>query len=169
MGIKSLRDFAAENGVTVRAVQKHIAKYADELEGHLTRYGAPRGTYLDEYAQEFIAGHFVKDPIAVIDNSLSDENERLKAELEAANKRIISLLEERTALTERALQAEAHKAIAEASQQDQERRTAEAETRAQQLEDELATAKERAAEAEAETMKLKSRSLWQRITRWGER
>lgn len=169
MGIKSLRDFATENGVTVRAVQKHITKYADELEGHLTRYGAPRGTYLDEYAQEFIAGHFVKDPIAVIDNSLSDENERLKAELEAANKRIIALLEERTALTERALQAEAHKAIAEASQQDHERRTAEAETRAQRLEEELVAANERAAEAEAETTKLKSRSLWQRITRWGEK
>ena len=156
MGIKSLRDFATENGVTVRAVQKHIAKYADDLEGHLTRYGAPRGTYLDEFAQDFIA------------NSLSDENERLKAELAAANNRIISLLEERTALTERALQAEAHKAIAEASQQDQERRAAEIEARAQSLEDELAAAKERAAEAEAETSKLKGRSLWQRITRWGE-
>lgn len=154
MGMMSLRDFAASNGVTIRAVQKHVAKYAEDLEGHITRYGPPRGTYIDEEAQKILSAHLIGDPVAVMDNELTKENERLRSELEAANQRIIALLEERTALTERALQAEATKALAEATQQEQEQRAMEAE--------------ERAATAEEAIQKLKGRTLWQRIRRWGE-
>lgn len=96
----------------------------------------------------------VGSPIAVMDNTLTEENERLRAELEQAKQKIIDLLEERTTLTERALQAETVKALAEATSQEQEQKV-------QDLEAKLA-------EAEETVQKLKGRSLWQRIRRWGE-
>ena len=154
MGSMSLRDFADANGVTLRAVQKHIQKHEDELTGHMVRYGPPRGTYIDEVAQEIIAGHLVKDPIAVMDTTLSEEVERLRGELEEANKRIIALLEERTELTERAVKAEATKALAETTARDQA-------AKVQELEGKLTAAEDHA-------KKLQGRTLWQRIIRWGE-
>ena len=154
MKTKSARAFAEENGVTLRAVQAHMKKYAAELEGHIVRYGAPRGTYLDETAQEIIAAHLVKDPVAVMDTALTEEVERLRAELDEARRQTIALLEEKAALSERALKAETAQALAEATQEDQERRIQEAE--------------ERAAAAEETIRALKNRSLWQRITRRGE-
>lgn len=154
METKSLRDFAEENGVTLRAIQKHIKKYENELADHMVRYGPPRGTYIDDVAQEIIAAHLVKDPIAVMDASLTEEVERLRGELEEANKRIIALLEERTELTERAVKAEATKALAETTARDQA-------AKVQELEGKLTA-------AEAHAKKLQGRTLWQRIIRWGE-
>ena len=40
-----LQDFAKECGVTDRAIQKHLVKYADELNGLYERKG-PNGTCL---------------------------------------------------------------------------------------------------------------------------
>lgn len=161
MGLKSLRDFATENGVTLRAVQKHIQKYAQDLGDHVVRYGPPRGTFIDETAQEILQKHLVGDPIAVMDHALSDEVEKLRAELDNAQKRIMTLLEEknallaeRTTLTERALQAETRMALAEASQEDQEQKVRDLEAKL--------------AESEETTRRLKGRTLWQRIRRWGE-
>ena len=154
MGTKSLRDFAEENGVTLRAIQKHIKKYESELTGHMVRYGPPRGTYIDDAAQEILAAHLVKDPIAVMDTALSEEVERLRKELEEANQKIIALLEERTELTERAVKAEATKALAETTARDQA-------AKVQELEGKLTAAEDHA-------KKLQGRNLWQRIIRWGE-
>ena len=154
MGSMSLRDFAEANGVTLRAMQKHVQKYESELKDHMVRYGPPRGTYIDDVAQEIIAAHLVKDPIAVMDTTLSEEVERLRKELEEANQKIIALLEERTELTERAVKAEATKALAETTARDQA-------AKVQELEGKLS-------EAEAHAKKLQGRTLWQRIIRWGE-
>ena len=154
MDYKSLRDYAQEHGITLRAAQRHIKNHENDLSGHIVRYGPPRGTYIDEYAQEYIAGLLVGHPVEVMDNSLSDEIERLRSELEDAQRRIISLMEERNQLTERALQAEAAQALAEATQEKQAER--------------IQAAEERALQAEEMTQKLKGRNLWQRLTRWGE-
>lgn len=151
MELKSLRDFAEEKNITLRAVQKHLRNHQGELDGHIVRYGPPRGSFLDEYAQEYISGLLVGNPVAVMDNALQEEVERLQAELAEANKKIVALLEEKNALTERALQAESVKALAEATTHSQERTIQDLETRL--------------TEAEETTRKLKGRSLWERITR----
>lgn len=158
MELKSLRDFAKEKNITIRAVQKHVKNHEGELKGHVVRYGPPRGSFLDEYAQEFISDLLVGHQVEVMDNALSEEIERLQAELAEANKRIMALLDERTALTERALQAESQKALAEATSQDQEQKVLDQEQRILALEEKLT-------EAQELNQKLKGRSLWQRITR----
>ena len=147
METKALRDFATEQGITLRALQKHVKKHENELDGHIIRYGPPKGTYLDEYAQEYLSGLLVGHPLAVLDDNLSQELERVRIELEAAQKRIIELQDEKADLLERAIKAEATKALAETTTRDQAARI-----------DDL----------ESQLNRLKNRSLWQRVTRWGE-
>lgn len=148
METKALRDFATEQGITLRALQKHVKKHENELDGHIIRYGPPKGTYLDEYAQEYLSGLLVGHPLAVLDDNLSQELERVRIELEAAQKRIIELQDEKADLLERAIKAEAAKALTETNTRDQA-------ARIEALEGELDG--------------LKKRTLWQRITRWGEK
>ena len=151
MEYKRLADFAAERGVTVRSIQRHVQRHANELSGHVKRYGAPKGTYLDDFAQSYIAEHLLRDSVAVMDTALTEEIERLKLELEEAHRKIIQLQDERNQLTERALTAENTKALADAA--------------VDRLQADLTAATVRAETAEAETAKLKSRGLWARITR----
>lgn len=87
-----LQDFARQMGVTDRAVQKHLKKYAAELEGLYQRKG-PNGTWLTEEACEILRNKMRQQPIAVADAEsnrekaeLRTENERLHRELEAALK-----------------------------------------------------------------------------------
>ena len=148
METKALRDFATEQGITLRALQKHVKKHENELDGHIIRYGPPKGTYLDEYAQEYLSGLLVGHPLAVLDDNLSQELERIRIELEAAQKRIIELQDEKADLLERAIKAEAAKALTETNTRDQ-------------------AARIEALEGEIDG--LKKRTLWQRITRWGEK
>lgn len=161
MGYKSLRDFAAEKAVSMRAIQKHVSNHESELQGHIVRYGAPRGTYLDDYAQDYINDLLVGHPIASADQTILAENERLKSELDELKTRMIQIQDEKAGLLERALEAEKIRALAEATAQEQERQLS-------SLQEEIREARDRAEKAEAETQALKRRSLWQRITRFGE-
>ena len=61
-----LQDFAKQQGVTDRAIQKHLKNYAAELEGLYERKG-PNGTWLTEEACEFLKGKMKQQPMAVFD------------------------------------------------------------------------------------------------------
>lgn len=79
-----LQDFARDQGVTDRAIQKHLKKYEAELAGLFERKG-PNGTWLTEEACEFLRGKMVTPPPPVI-YSEDPRVERLEgrvAELEA--------------------------------------------------------------------------------------
>lgn len=161
MDYKSLREFAAEKKVTMRAIQRHIKNHENDLEGHIVRYGPPKGTYIDQAAQEYISELLVGYPMEVVDTELQAEIERLKNEVADLQRRLIQLQDEKAGLLERALEAEKVKALAEATAQDKERQLS-------SLQQEIREARDRAEKAEAETQALKRRSLWQRITRFGE-
>ena len=80
-----LQDFARQMGVTDRAVQKHLRKYAAELEGLYQRKG-PNGTWLTDEACEILRNKMRQQPMAVADADMKAENDRLRRELEAALK-----------------------------------------------------------------------------------
>ena len=67
-----LQDFAQSMGVTDRAIQKHIKKYAEELDGLIERKG-PNGTWLTDEACELLRSKMKQQSIAVF-----DEDPRLK-------------------------------------------------------------------------------------------
>lgn len=89
-----LQDFARSCGVTDRAIQKHVKKHHEELEGHILRKG-PNGTWLDSYAQEYIRSLMITKTVAVSDGKsvkriqelevLVSQKEQYIAVLEAAN------------------------------------------------------------------------------------
>ena len=74
-----LQDFAKECGVTDRAIQKHLVKYADELNGLYERKG-PNGTWLSDAACDILRSKMKQQPIVVSDWSLALQAEELKAE-----------------------------------------------------------------------------------------
>ena len=94
-----LQDFAAEQGVTDRQVQRLLKKYADELTDHFERRGS-NGTWLDEDACSILRGHMKQQPIVVSDNSISKHME----ELEAENRRLHQKMEKLQDLLTTALQ-----------------------------------------------------------------
>lgn len=88
-----LQDFAAQQGVTDRAIQKHLKNHEEALQGHFERKG-PNGTWLDDYACEFIRSKMVQQPLVMADSSLVQkvaDLEREKADLNAELKDVYKL------------------------------------------------------------------------------
>lgn len=60
-----LQDFAKQQGVTDRAIQKHLKTYAEELEGLYQRKG-PNGTWLTDEACEILRSKMKQPPAPII-------------------------------------------------------------------------------------------------------
>ena len=58
-----LQDFARQQGVTDRAIQKHLNTYAEDLEGLYERKG-PNGTWLTDEACEILRSKMKQQPIS---------------------------------------------------------------------------------------------------------
>lgn len=83
-----LSDFARAQGVTNRAVQLALKRHEADLEGHFERKGQ-NGTWLDDYAEEYLRSRMLQKPVVVYDSSMSpllEENQRLRAEKEDLQK-----------------------------------------------------------------------------------
>lgn len=95
MSLIKLHDFAVAHGVTDRAIQKHLQKYADELEPHVQRKG-PDGTWLTDTAQDILRSKMKTNPVLIMDENNSaiyEENKKLKEDLLTAYKRINEVAE----------------------------------------------------------------------------
>ena len=101
-----LQDFARQMGVTDRAIQKHLKNWENELQGHFERKG-PNGTWLDDYAQDFIRERMKQQPVVVLDGEASDlldKNRSLEQENRELQKKLIEAYEMLTAAKEQQLQ-----------------------------------------------------------------
>lgn len=87
-----LQDFAKQMGVTDRAIQKHLIKYADEFEGLYQRKG-PNGTWLSNEACEILRTKMRQQPMVVSDG-------QVYRDLEAAKRKIEKLQEEKAQLAQ---------------------------------------------------------------------
>lgn len=97
-----LQDFARQMGVSDRAIQKHLKNHESELEGHFERKGT-NGTWLDDFAQNFIRERMKQQPVVVYDDSASelmDVNKRLEVENKELQKKLIEVYELLTAAKE---------------------------------------------------------------------
>lgn len=61
-----LQDFARQQGVTDRAIQKHLKTYAEELDGLFQRKG-PNGTWLTEEACEILRSKMKQAPVTIVE------------------------------------------------------------------------------------------------------
>lgn len=171
-----VEEFAKIVGTTPTNIRGHIKKYAAELEGHIEVKPKKGGTFLDNFAQNFIKGKMRVDTVVVYDNRVTEL-------LEENNKLLHQINELLTETTELKLAATRHLELQQAHEDLQLRLEAEiaeaAELRIESekqksLIDKLTTDLESAEEtnnaiqAEANALiaqieTLKNRTLWQRI------
>lgn len=113
-----LTDFARQMGVTERAIQKHLKKYAAELEGTFERKG-PNGTWLSDEACEFLRSKMKQaPPPAIFDadprvEQLQAEKEELQRQLNKANENFQMYV---TSTAETLMEAKHVKELAERSE-----------------------------------------------------
>ena len=107
-----LQDFAKECGVTDRAIQKHLVKYADELNGLYERKG-PNGTWLSDAACDILRSKMKQQPIVVSDGSLARQAEKLKSEEQEIKEEEAENTAQEEATTETKITAEGKKVTVE--------------------------------------------------------
>lgn len=171
-------DFARECGVSDRAIYKHLQKHETELAGHLDKQGN-NGTWLDEYAQNFVRGLMLRQPVTVIQDNeefrmLREENMELRQQLQQSTTQILKLQDILTAQATELADGRTAQKLLEAAESRQSDLKAEldryrldideAEESANRAAQEAQEARSRAEAAEAKAERLKNRGLWSRIT-----
>ena len=89
-----LQDFARQQGVTDRQVQRLLRKYAADLDGKYERTG-PNGTWLSDEACEILRGKMRQAPVTVV--TPDDRATELQAQLEAVKAELYTVQREYTA------------------------------------------------------------------------
>lgn len=84
----TIREYAKQKGVSYEAIRKQIARYKDDLDGHLIR--EKRSILLDDFAVEFLDDRRRESPVIVLNESEKESVERLKAQLEAVKNELIA-------------------------------------------------------------------------------
>lgn len=138
-----LQDFATQQGVTDRQVQRLLKKYENELEDLYERKG-PNGTWLTDEACDILRSKMKQAPVIVAENTavmedLRQKNEKLHEALEMAKDKIIELQEQNHRLE----LENAKIALLEADNEAQRVKIVEAEKNAQKLSDELSEARKK--------------------------
>ena len=117
-----LQDFARQQGVTDRAIQKHLKNYAEELEGLYERKG-PNGTWLTEEACEILRGKMKQAPITIVEPG--EREESLKAQIRDLERELFDVQQRYTDYVSRTTEllqtASRQIALAEASEQNKVR------------------------------------------------
>ena len=186
-----LQDFAKQQGVTDRAIQKHLKTYADELEGLFQRKG-PNGTWLTDEACEILRSKMKQSPATVFQEdprvaTLEGELKELRRQLDVANENFQKYVANTSAMVAKANeqlllaeQSEANLERAKSAEKqavESRKREIEIATALERTKEDLKTAediaeangqeadraKARAAELEIEIEQMKKRNLWERI------
>ena len=108
-----LQDFATQQGVTDRQVQRLLKKYETELAGLYQRKG-PNGTWLTEEACEILRSKMKQQPIVLVDTRAQLDLAEAKAKIEELQEQRVKAAEKLEALYE--WKAEKAQLIAEAEQ-----------------------------------------------------
>ena len=110
-----LQDFAHQKGVTDRTVQKHLKKHEKELKDHFQRKG-PNGTWIDDFACEFLSDLMKTNAVAVSDVALLEKNKELEKENQALMRKVQEYAEKIAVLYEERAENAQKIALAEVNQ-----------------------------------------------------
>ena len=189
----SIKDYAASHGVSYEAVRRQIARYSGrEMDGfrisdHIIKVN--RTQYLDDEATAFLDARRAQNPVVVQQEQRDETIERLRAEVDRLQKRLITAqdeyrvllqdkheieLREQKLLADKdaidGIKAAAEEAIARAEKSEEARHVAEEAAKAAQEEAERVRkaaeeASTSAAEAQERISKMESAGLMARIFR----
>lgn len=177
-----LQDFATQQGVTDRQIQRLLKKYETELDGLYQRKG-PNGTWLTDEACEILRSKMRHVPATIIEpDSRAEKLEARVRELEdllrekdmavaIAQQQVQQAQQQVSALQEKAGRVyalEEGKKELESRLQAAEQARKEAEQAAEQANENACELAVTLDEERAKVAAMKSRNLWDRITRKGE-
>lgn len=74
----TIREYAAEKGVSYEAVRRQVARYSAELEGHIEKRGKMQ--LLDDFAVAFLDEHRAGNAVAIYKADAASELKRLQRE-----------------------------------------------------------------------------------------
>lgn len=111
MELVTLKQYAEEHKISYEAVRKQVIRYAEELSDHIIKQD--RTQYLDPWAVKFLTERRRESPIVLMNMDQSEENERLKEEVESLRVKLMTaqneLLKEKDRII--SLQDEAKKTL----------------------------------------------------------
>lgn len=116
--MKTIKQYAEEQGVSYEAIRKQIGTYREDLKEHIIVKG--RTQYLDDWAVNFLTERRKENPVILINQDKADEVEALRQQIETlrtqlllAQNALIQSQEERIKDKETiiALQAETRKTL----------------------------------------------------------
>ena len=159
-----LQDFAKQQGVTDRQIQRLLKKYEEELDGLFERRGQ-NGTWLSDDACNILRGKMKTNPIVVLENENQEELERLRERIKELEERV-----ERKDILIESLQAREKEKDCWIEDMKKERLLLEETNRdirgdMAKLKAEVTIANATAEHAEKELEKLKNRTFWERLTK----
>lgn len=119
MDLVTIKQYAEDQGISYEAVRKQVVRYSDELSGHIVK--RDRRQFLDQWAVDFLTEKRRQSPVVVVSMDRSEENERLREEIDSLRVKLMTAQNELLSEKDRViqLQDEAKKMI-----EDQSRYTA---------------------------------------------
>lgn len=72
----SIKDYAAQKGISTQAVYKQLKIHKENLEGHVLKEAGKR--MLDDYAVDYLNKRTQENPVYLLDQDIKNELERLK-------------------------------------------------------------------------------------------
>lgn len=161
----SIKEYAQTNSVSYEAVRQQVARYRDEIGGHITRKG--RTQYLDEEAVAFLDERRKENPVILLERGKDEEIDRLTAENKELLVKLTIVQGQLIDTIPKIAQAEQSRLLLEASEAANAAQKAQIESQQEQiarLEEEARRANQARQEAEAKLERIQNRSLWARLT-----
>lgn len=85
--MKTIKQYAEEQGVSYEAIRKQIGTYKEELKDHIVIKG--RTQYLDDWAVEFLNERRKENPVILINQDKADEVEALRQQIETLRTQLL--------------------------------------------------------------------------------
>ena len=79
MNLTTIKQYAEKHDITYEAVRRQVARYSDELAGHIIKKG--RSQYLDEFAVDFLDKRRRESPVVVVVEGQKEKLEELEAQI----------------------------------------------------------------------------------------
>lgn len=85
--MKTIKQYAEEQGVSYEAIRKQISTYKDELKEHIVIKG--RTQYLDDWAVNFLTERRKENPVIIVSQEKADEVEAMRKQIETLRTQLL--------------------------------------------------------------------------------
>lgn len=85
--MKTIKQYAEEQGVSYEAIRKQIGTYKEDLNDHIILKG--RTKYLDDWAVNFLTERRKENPVILINQDKADEAEELRQQIETLRTQLL--------------------------------------------------------------------------------